>query len=65
MLFKIEIKHHLFLFCFSTTLWTSFLFGGLSSEYYQTWPFVKTLLLIDVIPGIEVNPFFWTQNCEI
>ena len=56
MLFRIEIKHHLFLLCLATTLWTFFLLGGLSSEYYQTWPFLKTLLVVDIIPGVALIP---------
>ncbi len=55
-MFKIEIKHHLFLLCLTTTLWVFFLLGGLWSEYYQTWPFLKTLLIVNIIPGIALIP---------
>jgi len=30
--------------------------GGLSSEYYQTWPFLKALLIVDVMPLIVLIP---------
>ena len=56
MLLKIKINHHLFFLCFATTLWTYFLLGGLSSDYYQTWSFVKALFIIDIIPGIALFP---------
>lgn len=55
-MFKIEIKHHIFLFCLTTTLWTFFLLGGLSSEYYLLWPFGKSLLLINALPAIALIP---------
>ena len=66
MLFKIEVKHHLLLFCLATTLWTLFLLGGLSSDYYQTWSFVKVLLIVDVIPGIALIPIgYYVFKCII
>jgi hypothetical protein len=33
-----------------------FLLGGLSSEYYQTWSFLKALLIVDVMPLILLVP---------
>ena len=56
MIFKIELKHHLLIFCMATTMWTFYLLGGLSSEYYQTWPFWKSLVVVNIIPSILLIP---------
>lgn len=56
MIFKIETKHHILIFSLATTLWTFFLLGGLSSEYYQTWSFWPVFIIVDVFPTILIIP---------
>ncbi len=56
MMFKIEIKYQILLFSLSTTLWIFFLLGSLSTEYFQTWPALQTLIIVDIIPAILLIP---------
>jgi hypothetical protein len=56
MITKIEFKHHMFMLCLATALWAYYLLGGLSSSYYQNWPFLKTLIIVDIIPGLFLIP---------
>ena len=56
----IEAKHHLLLFCLSTSLWTFYLLLGLPSEYFQSWPSLRTLILVDIMPTILLFPLsYW------
>ncbi len=51
MFLKIRLRQHLHLFYLATTFWTLFFLGGLWSDYYQTWPALLSLILIDAIPA--------------
>lgn len=70
MILYLKIKDHLAIFFIATSFWTFYFLGGLWSEYYQTWPFIKTLIIVDIIPvfflfylgKIFLKPF--TRNLE-
>ncbi len=49
---KSTIRRHLDLFYLVTSFWTFFLLGGLWSDYYQEWSFMKSLIVVDLIPAI-------------
>ncbi len=56
----VELKHHLLLFCLPTTLWTFYLLMGLPSEYFQTWPPLRTLIVVDLVPALLLVPLsYW------
>lgn len=56
----VELKHHLLLFCLPTSLWTFYLLFGLPSEYFQSWPSLQTLILVDIVPTILLVPLsYW------
>lgn len=46
------MTRHLSLFTMATTMWTMFLLGGLSSDYYADWPFWAQSTLIVLLPTI-------------
>ncbi len=43
--------HHLYLFYLGTTFWTLFFLGGLPSQYYQTWPWALSLIVVVILPS--------------
>ncbi len=50
MILYLKIKDHFTIFFLATSFWTYYFLGGLWSDYYQTWPFIKTLIIVDIIP---------------
>jgi len=50
MLLYLKIKDHFTVFFITTSFWAYYFLGGLWSNYYQTWPFLKTLIIVDIIP---------------
>lgn len=50
MILYLKIKDHFTIFFIATSFWAFYFLGGLWSDYYQTWPFVKTLIIVDIIP---------------
>ena len=48
---KLKIRKQLNLFYLVTSFWTFFMLGGLWSDYYQAWPFLQTLIIVDVMPA--------------
>jgi hypothetical protein len=50
MFLYLKIKDHFTIFFITTSFWTYYFLGGLWSDYYQTWPFYKTLIIVDIIP---------------
>lgn len=47
-----SVTRHISLFTMATTMWTMFLLGGLSSDYYADWPFWAQSALIVLLPTI-------------
>lgn len=43
---------HFHILCIVTALWAWFFLGGLGSNYYQDWPFIYQLVIVDIIPCV-------------
>lgn len=46
------LKSHLHLLYLATSFWTWFFLGGLWSDYYQTWPFIQTFIIVYIAPSV-------------
>lgn len=49
-----RMNQHVSLFTMATTMWTAFLLGGLSSDYYLAWPMWAQLTVIVVVPTLAL-----------
>lgn len=47
---KQNLQWHIHLFSIATTFWAWYYIAGLWSDYYQTWPWPVSLLILVILP---------------